>query len=166
VYIYSVAILVKGNAEVGGIVGTVGAFSTYRRDDVDLLNNTTLTGQSYFRNLSRVTFEYKLPAAATNQTPQKKSNKKQHVERVFADAALNIIKPTAIYAVLKFRGTGNLQHRFDFADPESAMRRLIEWSPTTEREYFKWKRILQLTLTYCSKYIQIVESSHYVPKGV
>jgi hypothetical protein len=31
-------------------VDTVGAFSTYRRNDVDLVNNTTLTGQSYFGN--------------------------------------------------------------------------------------------------------------------
>jgi hypothetical protein len=100
--IYSVAILVKDDAEVG-TVGTVGAFSTYRRNDVNLVNNTTLTGQSCFGNLSRVTYEYKLPAAATNQTPQEKSNKKQHMERVFADAALNIVKPTAIYAVLKFK---------------------------------------------------------------
>lgn len=84
-------------------MGTVGAFSTCRRNDVDLVNNTTLTGQSCFGNLSRVTYEYKLPAAATNQTPQEKSNKKQHMERVFADAALNIVKPTAIYAVLKFK---------------------------------------------------------------
>ena len=73
--IYSVAILVKGDADVG-IVGTVGAFSTYGRDHVDLVNNTTLTGQSYFRKSSRVTYEYKLPAAATNQMPQEKSNKK------------------------------------------------------------------------------------------
>ena len=82
---------------------TVGAFSTYRRNEVDLVNNTTLTGQSYFGNLPCVTYEYKLPAAATNQTPQEKSNKKQRVERVFADAALNIVKPTANYAVLKFK---------------------------------------------------------------
>jgi hypothetical protein len=53
--------------------------------------------------LSRLTYEDKLPAAATNQTPQEKSNKKQRVERVFTDAALNIVKPTAIYAVVKFK---------------------------------------------------------------
>jgi hypothetical protein len=83
-------------------VGTTGAFSTYGRDHVDLVNNTTLTGQSYFRQLSRVTYEYKLPEAAMNQTPQK-SAMKPHLERVLADAALTIVKPTAIYVVLKFK---------------------------------------------------------------
>ena len=83
-------------------MGTTGTFSTYGRDHVDLVNNTTLTGQSYFRQLSRVTYEYKLPEVAMNQTPQK-SAIKPHLERVFADAALTIVKPTAIYVVLKFK---------------------------------------------------------------
>jgi hypothetical protein len=84
-------------------VGTIGAFSTYGMDHVDLVNNTTLTGLCYFRRLWRVTREYKLPAAPTNQTPQEKSVKKQQLERVLAGAGLTIVKPAAIYAVVKFK---------------------------------------------------------------
>jgi hypothetical protein len=64
--IYSFAILVKRAAGIG-IVSAIGAFSTHGMDLVCLVNSATLTRQSYFRNLSCVTPEYKLPAAPTNQ---------------------------------------------------------------------------------------------------
>jgi hypothetical protein len=95
-------VLVKGEAEVG-IMSAIGAFSNYRMDQVSPLNSATQTGQSYFRNLSCMIPEYKPPAASTDQMSYKKSVKKEQLERVFNGAALGIVRPTAIYALFKFK---------------------------------------------------------------
>ena len=87
-------------------MSAIGTFSTYGIDQVSLVNSATLTGQSYFRKLSYVTAEYKLPADPTNQRSHDKSVKKKQLERVFAGAALSIARPTAIYALLKFKQVG------------------------------------------------------------
>jgi hypothetical protein len=80
-------IRVEDDAEVG-ILSAIGAFSTYGIDFVGLVNGTTLTGQSYFRKLSCVTREYKLPAVPTSYTSYEKPVKKEQLERVIAGAAL------------------------------------------------------------------------------
>ena len=98
-------VLVKDQAEVG-IMSAIGAFSNYRMDQVSPLNSTTLTGQSYFRNLFCVTLEYMLPAASTNHISHEKSVKKEQLERVFADGTLSVVWSTAIYALLKFKQVG------------------------------------------------------------
>ena len=46
-FVYSIAILGKGDAQVG-IVSAIGAFSALGMDHLSLVNSTTLTGQSYF----------------------------------------------------------------------------------------------------------------------
>jgi hypothetical protein len=97
-------------------VTAIGAFSTYGVDLVCRVNNATLTGQSYFRNLSYVTPEHKLSAAPANQTSREKSVRKEHLERLFAGAALSIIKPAAICALLKFKEVpGICNTNFDLA---------------------------------------------------
>lgn len=104
VYTYSIAILVKGDAEGGTMMSAIVAFSTYHgMDYVGLVNGATLTGASYFRDMPYLTQEHVLPAAPTNQMSYGKSDKKEQLERVFASAALSIARPTAIYALLKFK---------------------------------------------------------------
>ncbi|HEV3432693.1 MAG TPA: hypothetical protein VG098_01745, partial [Nitrososphaera sp.] len=86
----------------------------------------TLRGQSYFRNLSCLTPEYKLPAAPANQTSQEKSVEKEHLERLFAATALSIIKPTAICALFKFKEVpGICSTNFDLAHSKLSVRALL-----------------------------------------
>jgi hypothetical protein len=107
-------------------VSAIGAFSTHGVDLVCLVNSAILTGQSYFRNLSCVTPEYKLPAAPANQTSQEKSVEKEHLERLFAGAALSIIKPTAICALFKFKEVpGIFSTNFDLAHSKLSVRALL-----------------------------------------
>jgi hypothetical protein len=138
--IYSIAILVKGDREVG-ILAAIGAFLTYGTDNVCLVNSATLAGQSYFRNLSCVTPEYKLPATPTNETSHESSVKKVQSEGMFAGAALSIIKPTAIYALLKFKEVrATCSTIFDFAHPKLSMRAFVKWCKVGQ--YFNWDMVL------------------------
>jgi hypothetical protein len=50
-------------------------------DQLSLVYNATLTGQSYFRNLCCVIPENKLPAVPTDQMPFEKSVKKEQFEK-------------------------------------------------------------------------------------
>jgi hypothetical protein len=109
-------------------MSAIRALSTYGIDQVSLVNSATLTGQSYFRKLSYVTPEYKLPADPTNQRSHDKSVKKKQLERVFADAALSIVRLTAIYALLKFKEIPpTCSTKFDLAHPKSSMRAFAKW---------------------------------------
>jgi hypothetical protein len=97
-------------------------------DYVGLVNGTTPTGQSYFRKLSCMTRKYKLPVAPTSYTSYEKPVKKEQLERVIAGAALSIIKPTTIYALLKFKKysqSAALILTFDLANPNYPRRHLL-----------------------------------------
>jgi len=123
-------------------MSAIGTFSTYGIDQVSLVNSATLTGQSYFRKLSYVTAEYKLPADPTNQRSHDKSVKKKQLERVFAGAALSIARPTAIYALLKFKqARPTCRTKFDLAHPKSSMRTLVKWCK--EGQYFNLNMVLK-----------------------
>jgi hypothetical protein len=113
-------IRVEDDAEVG-ILSAIAAFSTYGKDFVALVNGTTPTVQSYFRKLSCMTREHKLPVAPTSYTSYEKPVKKEQLERVIAGGALSIIKPTTIYALLKFKKysqSAALILTFDLANPK------------------------------------------------
>ena len=138
-------------------MSTIGTFSTYGIDQVSLVNSATLTGQSYFRNLSYVTPEHMPPAAPMIQMSHEKSVKKEQLERVFAGAALSTVRLTAIYALLQFKEMPpTCSTKFDLAHPKSSMRAFAKWCK--ESQYINWDMMLPLTLVYCSKYTGIVES--------
>lgn len=138
-------------------MSAIGAFSTYGMEQVSLVNSAILTGQSYFRNLSYVTPEHMPPAAPIIQMLHEKSVKKEQLERVFAGAALSIVRLTAIYALLKFKEIPpTCSTKFDLAHPKSSMRAFAKGCK--EGQYFNWDMMLPLTLIYCSKYTGIVES--------
>jgi len=104
-------------------MSAIGAFSTYGIDQVSLVNSAILTGQSYFRNLSYVTPEHMPLAAPMIQMSHEKSVKKKQLERVFAGAALSIVRLTAIYALLQFKEIPpTCSTKFDLAHPKSSMR--------------------------------------------
>jgi hypothetical protein len=108
-------------------VSAIGTFSTYGIDDVGLVNSTTLTSHSYFRNLSCVTCECKLPAAPTNQTSTEKAAGKERLERVFLSTALSILKPTAICALLKFNELcSTCSTKFGLAHPKLSIRAFVK----------------------------------------
>jgi hypothetical protein len=138
-------------------MSAIGTFSTYGTDQVSLVNSATLTGQSYFRNLSYMTPEHMPPAAPMIQMSHEKSVKKEQLERVFAGAALSIVRLTAIYALLQFKEIPpTCSTKFDLAHPKSSMRAFAKWCK--ESQYINWDMMLLLTLVYCSKYTGIVES--------
>jgi hypothetical protein len=109
-------------------MSAIGTFSTYGIDQVSLVNSATLTGQSYFRNLSYMTPEHMPPAAPMIQMSHEKSVKKEQLERVFAGAALSIVRLTAIYALLQFKEIPpTCSTKFDLAHPKSSMRAFAKW---------------------------------------
>ncbi len=144
-------------------MSAIGAFSNYGMDQVSTVNSATLTGQSYFRNLCCMIPEYKPPAASTDQMSYDKSVKKEQLERVFNGEALSIVRPTAIYALFKFkRVQATCTTKLYLAVPK-VTRAFIKWCKETQ--YFNWKMALPLTLAYCSKYTRTVESAAVCHRG-
>lgn len=145
-------------------MSAIGAFSNYRMDQVSPLNSATLTGQSYFRNLTCMIPEYKPPAASTDQMSYKESVKKEQLERVFNGAALGIVRPTAIYALFKFkRVQATCTTKLYLAVRKLSIRAFIKWCKETQ--YLNWNMALPLTLAYCSKYSRTVERAAVCHRG-
>jgi hypothetical protein len=145
-------------------MSAIGAFSNYGMDQVSPVNSATLTGQSYFRNLCYMIPEFKPPVASTDQMSYEKSVKKEQLERVFNGAALSIVRPTAIYALFKFKRVRTSRTtKLYLALRKLSIRAFIK--RCKETQYFNWNMALPLTLAYCSKYRRTVESAAVCHRG-
>jgi hypothetical protein len=154
---YHTAILVKGAPAVD-IMSAVGPFSTYGIDHVSLVNNATLTSQSYFRNLCCITAGYKSfpQQPPIDQMSYEKSVNKEHLERSFYVALLSIDMPATIHLLLKFKIVqGNLQHELYLAHPKLSIRAFIKWCK--EAQVFNCNMASPLYL----KYTGTVENTEY-----
>jgi uncharacterized membrane protein (UPF0182 family) len=136
--VYFIPVMIN-NGEKIGIVGAVGALSSKGTNYVGLGYTPAEAFQNYLQKLSGVTARDN-PPVASNQTTQETLTKIQRLEKVFAEAGLTVVKPTAIYAPLEFKEIeAGYRTESDFAQAQAAIEAFIERFMPPARRVFEWQ---------------------------
>jgi uncharacterized membrane protein (UPF0182 family) len=153
--------VMTNNGEKVGIVGAVGAISADGTYPVGIGSTPVGAFQKYLQKLSSVTASKNLPVAS-NQTAQEKLAKNQQLEKVFTEAGLTIIKPTAIDAPLEFKeAQTDYRTQSDFAQAQTAIHTFIDrFVPHSDR-VFEWQNGTSINFSVLLEVDGIVEN-HYI----
>jgi hypothetical protein len=99
---------------------------------------------------------------ASNQTTQETLTKIQRLEKVFAEAGLTVVKPTAIYAPLEFKEVeAGYRTESDFAQAQAAIEAFIERFMPPGRRVFEWQDGTSINFGVLLEADGIIEN-HYI----
>jgi uncharacterized membrane protein (UPF0182 family) len=158
--VYFIPVMIN-NSEKIGIVGAVGGVSTNGTLHVGLGNTPAEAFQNYLQKLSSVTAIDNLPVAS-NQTAQERLTKTQLLEKVFTDAGLTVVKPTAIYAPLEFKEVqAAYTTQSDFPEAQTAIQAFIERYIPQGGRVFEWQDGTSINFSVLLEVDGIVEN-HYI----
>jgi hypothetical protein len=157
--IYFIPVFDTGGKQIR-IVGAVGAASTTGTYHVGLGDTPAQAFENYLQKLSGV-----VPPGqptAGNQTTQGLESKIQNLEKVFTDAGLTVIRPTAISAPVEFRESqATYRADSDLAQAQAAIRSFIqEFAPQGTRIY-EWQKDSAVNFGVLQEVDGIVEN-HYI----
>jgi len=142
-------------------VGAVGAISADGTYSVGMGSTPVEAFQKYLQKLFSETASKNLPVAS-NQTAQEKLAKNQQLEKVFTEAGLTIIKPTAIDAPLEFKeAQTTYRTQSDFAQAETAIHTFIERFVPHGDRVFEWENGTSINFSVLLEVDGIVEN-HYI----
>jgi uncharacterized membrane protein (UPF0182 family) len=158
--VYFIPVLIN-NGEKIGIVGAVGAVSTDGTYHVGLGNSPAEAFQNYLQKLSSAIARND-QSIASNQTEQERFAKTQQLEKVFTDAGLTVVKPTAIYAPLEFKEVQAVYRiQSDFAQAQTAIQAFIERFMPQGGRVFEWQDGTSINFSVLLEVDGIVEN-HYI----
>jgi uncharacterized protein len=157
---YFIPVMIN-NGEKIGVVGAVGALSTNGTNYVGLGYTPAEAFQNYLQKLSGVTARDN-PPLASNQTAQEGLTKIQRLEKVFAEAGLTVVKPTAIYAPLEFKEVqAGYRTESDFAQAQAAIQAFIERFMPPGGRVIEWQDGTSINFGVLLEVDGIVEN-HYI----
>jgi uncharacterized membrane protein (UPF0182 family) len=159
--VYFIPVMIN-NGEKIGVVGAVGAVSANGTYYVGLGNTSAEAFQNYLQKLSSVTARNAPPPVASNQTAQERMTKAQQLEKVFTDAGLTVVKPSAIYAPLEFKEVQAVYNtQSDFANVQTAIQAFIEKFRPYGGRVFEWQDGTSINFSVLLEVDGIVEN-HYI----
>ena len=157
--VYFIPVFADTGGKVG-IVAAVGAASATGTYYVGLGNTPAQAFENYLQKLSGVAPTGKPPT--DNQTAPDRQTRIQNLEKVFTDAGLTVIKPTAISAAVEFReAQASYRADSDLTQAEEAIHGFIqEFAPQGGR-IFEWQEDTSVNFGVLRDVEGIVES-HYI----
>jgi hypothetical protein len=158
--VYFIPIFVDSGGKQIGMVGAVGAASAKGTYHIGLGDSPAHAFENYLQKLSGAAPAGQPPAA--NQTALDRENMIQNLERVFTDANLTIIKPTAISVTVEFKEAQAVyKMESDLPQVEAAIDSFIqEFAPQGGR-IFEWQDGAVVNFGVLLEVEGIVES-HYI----
>lgn len=158
--VYFIPVFVNTGGKQIGIVGAVGAASATGTYYVGLGDTPAQAFENYLQKLSGVAPPGQPPAG--NQTTPDRESRIQELEKVFSDAGLTVIRPTAISAPVEFREAQAIYRAdSDLAQAQAAIRDFIqEFVPQGTRIY-EWQKDTTVNFGVLREVDGIVES-HYI----
>ncbi|AFU58547.1 hypothetical protein Ngar_c16140 [Candidatus Nitrososphaera gargensis Ga9.2] len=160
--VYFIPVFADTGGKQVGIVGAVGAASTTGTHYVGLGNTPAQAFENYLQKLSGVAPTDQPPVVVINQTAPDRQSKIQNLEKVFIDAGLTVIKPTAVSAPVEFReAQGVYRADSDLSQAEAAIQSFIqEFAPEGGR-IFEWHDGTTVNFGVLREVEGIVEN-HYI----
>lgn len=158
--VYFIPVFVNTGGKQIGIVGAVGAASATGMYYVGLGDTPAQAFENYLQKLSGVAPPGQPPAG--NQTTPDRESRIQDLEKVFSDAGLTVIRPTAISAPVEFREAQAIYRAdSDLTQAQAAIRDFIqEFAPQGTRIY-EWQKDTTVNFGVLREVDGIVES-HYI----
>jgi hypothetical protein len=158
--IYFIPVFADQGGKQIGIVGAVGAASATGTYHVGLGDTPAQAFENYLQKLSGVASPGQPPAG--NQTTPDGESRIKNLEKVFSDAGLTAIKPTAISAPVEFREAQAIYRAdSDLAQAQAAIRDFIqEFAPEGTRVY-EWQKDATVNFGVLREVDGIVEN-HYI----
>lgn len=158
--VYFVPVFADIGGKEAGLVGAVGAASASGTYYVGLGNTPAQAFENYLQKLSEVVSTGQPPTS--NQTALEKQSMIQNLEKVFTDAGLTIIKPTAISPPVEFmEAQAAYRAQSDLPQVEAAIHGFIqEFAPQGGR-IFEWQDGTAVYFGVLREVDGIVES-HYI----
>ena len=152
--VYFIPVFIDSGSKQIGMVGAVGAASTKGTYHIGLGDTPADAFENYLQKLSG--------AAPANQTALDRQRMIENLEKVFTDAKLTIIKPTAISAPVEFKESqATYRVDSDLPEAEAAIDSfIIEFAPQGGR-IFEWQDGAVVNFGVLLEVEGIVES-HYV----
>jgi uncharacterized protein len=158
--VYFIPVMIN-NGEKTGIVAALGAVSTDGTYHLGLGNTPAEAFQNYLQKLSSVTSRDN-PPVASNETAQERLTKTQQLEKVFTEAGLTVVKPTAIYTPLEFKEVqAAYRTQSDFAQAQTAIQAFIERFMPHGGRVFEWQDGTSINFSVLLEVDGIVEN-HYI----
>ena len=158
--VYFIPVFADTGGKQIGIVGAVGAASATGTYRVGLGDTPAQAFENYLQKLSGVAPPGQPPAG--NQTTPDRQGRIQDLEKVFSDAGLAVIRPTAISAPVEFmEEQAAYTADSDLAQAQAAIRGFIqEFAPQGTRIY-EWQKDTTVNFGILREVDGIVES-HYI----
>lgn len=143
-----------------GTIAAVGGTSVTGNFFVGLGDSSVQAFENYLQQLSGIAPSGQEPAG--NQTTLDKESKIQNLEKVFVDAGLTVIRPTAISAPVEFREAQAVYRAdADLAQVQATIRDFIqEFAPEGTRVY-EWQQDTTVNFGVLRQADGVVES-HYI----
>jgi uncharacterized protein len=158
--VYFIPVLIN-NGEKIGIVAAVGAVSTDGTYHVGLGNTPAEAFQNYLQKLSSATATNE-ESITSNRTTQERLDKTQQLEKVFTDAGLIVVKPTAIHAPLEFKEVqAAYRNQSDFDQVQTDIRAFIERFVPQGGRVFEWQDGTSINFSVLLEVDGIAEN-HYI----
>jgi hypothetical protein len=157
--IYFIPVFDTGSKQIR-IVGAVGAASTTGTYHVGLGDTPAHAFENYLQKLSGVASPGQ--PTAGNQTAPGLESKIQDLEKVFTDAGMIVVKPTAISAPVEFReAQATYRADSDLDKAQAAIRDFIqEFAPQGARVY-EWQKDARVNFGVLQEVDGILEN-HYI----
>lgn len=158
--VYFIPVMLDNGDKIG-IVGAVGASSINGTYYVGVGNNPAEAFQNYLQELVSVTAVENL-TSLSNQSIQERQSIIQQLEKVFNDAGLTVVKPTAINAPLEYKeAEASYTTQSDFAQAQTAIQSFIQRFMPQGGRVFEWQDDNTINFSVLLEVDGIVEN-HYI----
>ena len=158
--VYFIPVLINNGQKIG-IVAAVGAVSTDGTYHVGLGNTPAEAFQNYLQKLYSATATNE-ESITSNRTAQERLDKTQQLEKVFTDAGLTVVKPTAIHAPLEFKEVqASYRNQSDFDQVQTAIQAFIERFVPQGGRVFEWQDGTSINFSVLLEVDGIAEN-HYI----